>query len=49
MRIFRVAKGACAISWEELAEFAEGLVALTGDEEGPLQRAFRYLERNRKK
>ena len=36
----RAAKGACAITWEELAEFAGGLVALTGDEEGPLRRAL---------
>ena len=28
------------VNWEELAEFAEGLIALTGDEEGPLQRWF---------
>ena len=26
--------------WDELAEFSEGLVALTGDEEGPLRRAL---------
>jgi error-prone DNA polymerase len=25
------------VKWEELSEFSEGLVALTGDEEGPLQ------------
>jgi error-prone DNA polymerase len=24
------------VRWDELAEFAEGLIALTGDEEGPL-------------
>jgi error-prone DNA polymerase len=29
-------KGKCSVGWEELPEFAEGLVALTGDAEGPL-------------
>ncbi|MEQ1861210.1 MAG: error-prone DNA polymerase [Chthoniobacteraceae bacterium] len=28
------------VRWDELAEFAEGLVALTGDEEGPVRRAL---------
>ncbi len=28
------------VHWEELAEFSEGLVALTGDEEGPVQRCL---------
>ena len=28
------------VRWEELAEFSAGLVALTGDEEGPLRRAL---------
>src|SRR5437588_6286163 len=32
----RSEKGKCAVHWNELPEFAEGLVALTGDEEGPL-------------
>jgi error-prone DNA polymerase len=32
-------KGKAAVIWEELPEFAEGLVALTGDEEGPLGKA----------
>ncbi len=36
----RAAKGAGVVRWEELPEFAVGLVALTGDEEGPLQRAL---------
>src|SRR5439155_21719606 len=36
----RSAKGQSAVRWDELPEFAEGLVALTGDEEGPLQRAL---------
>ena len=26
--------------WDELAEFAEGLIALTGDDEGPIQRCL---------
>jgi len=32
----RAPKNESAVRWEELPEFAEGLVALTGDEEGPL-------------
>jgi error-prone DNA polymerase len=28
------------VHWDDLAEFAEGLVALTGDEEGPVRRAL---------
>ena len=36
----RSVKGECAIGWEELPPYAEGLVALTGDEEGPLRRAL---------
>ena len=31
-----------AVRWEELPEFAEGLVCLTGDEEGPLFRALLF-------
>jgi error-prone DNA polymerase len=31
-------KGKASVRWDELPEFAEGLVALTGDEEGPLAR-----------
>ncbi len=34
----RAAKNEAAIAWEELPEFAEGLIALTGDEEGALRR-----------
>src|SRR5436305_7894326 len=34
----RSIKGETKIRWSELPEFAEGLVALTGDEEGPLIR-----------
>ncbi|MBX7123647.1 MAG: error-prone DNA polymerase [Opitutaceae bacterium] len=37
----RSAKGQGASSWEELESHAEGLVALTGDEEGPVRRAWR--------
>ena len=32
----RAPKGEGTVRWEELPEFAEGLVALTGDEEGPV-------------
>ncbi len=34
----RAPKNEAAIAWEELPEFAEGLVALTGDEEGAVRR-----------
>jgi error-prone DNA polymerase len=37
----RAPKGRSAVRWDELAEFAEGLVALTGDEEGTLAVAAR--------
>ncbi len=37
----RAPKGEARIRWEELEECAGGLVALTGDEEGPLRRALR--------
>jgi error-prone DNA polymerase len=33
-------KRRCFATWDELARHAEGLVALTGDEDGPLQRAW---------
>src|SRR5258706_1699844 len=33
-------KGQSAVLWAELPEFAQGLVALTGDEEGPVQRTL---------
>src|SRR5690625_595931 len=36
----RAPKGESRVSWAELAEFGEGLVALTGDEEGPVARAL---------
>ncbi|MFM7101870.1 MAG: PHP domain-containing protein, partial [Verrucomicrobiota bacterium] len=34
----RAPKGEATLRWDELREFAAGLVALTGDEEGPLAR-----------
>src|SRR5262249_16856562 len=37
----RSEKGKSTVRWNELPEFAEGLVALTGDNEGPLVRAVR--------
>ncbi len=36
----RGSKGNAPVFWEELPEFAAGLVVLTGDHEGPLQRAL---------
>src|SRR5688572_16155 len=36
----RAAKGQSKVRWDELPEFASGLVALTGDDEGPLARAL---------
>lgn len=36
----RAPKGQGVVRWNELPDFAEGLVALTGDEEGPLVRAI---------
>lgn len=38
----RSEKGKSAIHWDELPEFASGLVALTGDHEGPLQFALQH-------
>ncbi len=38
----RAQKGQPRVRWDELPEFAEGLVALTGDEEGPLVRAVSF-------
>ena len=37
----RCPKGGCAATWAELAAHAEGLFALTGDEDGPVRRAWR--------
>jgi error-prone DNA polymerase len=34
-------KRPCFATWDELARFSEGLIALTGDEEGPVRRAWR--------
>lgn len=36
----RGTKAEAPVRWDELAEFAAGLVALTGDEEGPVRRAL---------
>ncbi|NBV86431.1 MAG: DNA polymerase III subunit alpha, partial [Verrucomicrobia bacterium] len=40
----RGSKGSAPVFWEELEEFGAGLVALTGDHEGPVQRALRSGE-----
>jgi error-prone DNA polymerase len=37
----RAPKNESSIGWNELFEFRDGLLSLTGDEEGPLQRALR--------
>lgn len=37
----RERKRPCFASWDELARFSEGLIALTGDEEGPVRSAWR--------
>src|SRR5579863_7478532 len=39
----RAEKGEGRVAWNELAEANEGLIALTGDEDGPVRRA--WLER----
>jgi error-prone DNA polymerase len=36
----RSEKGKARVRWQELPEFAAGLIALTGDEEGPLRRSL---------
>ncbi len=36
----RAPKGEGRIGWNELPEFSDGLIALTGDEEGPLHRSL---------
>jgi error-prone DNA polymerase len=41
----RSEKGKSSVRWNELPEFSDGLVALTGDNEGPLQQAL-IAERN---
>lgn len=35
-------KRPCFATWDELARYEEGLIALTGDEEGPIRRAWRH-------
>jgi len=41
LRVPKHAKpGECAVTPEELAEYAEGLICLTGDHDGPLAKAF---------
>jgi error-prone DNA polymerase len=37
----RAPKGECRVAWSELPDFAGGLFALTGDEQGPLVRSAR--------
>ncbi len=37
----RSEKGQCSARWDELESYSEGLFALTGDEEGPVRRAWR--------
>jgi error-prone DNA polymerase len=41
----RAEKGKARATWEELARYSPGLVALTGDQEGPLLRAWHRGER----
>lgn len=43
----RSKKGQCSARWDELENYSEGLVALTGDEEGPVRRAWRRGDANR--
>jgi error-prone DNA polymerase len=42
----RAAKSACRITWTELEQHAQGLAALSGDEEGPLIRALANDDRH---
>src|SRR5688572_7206384 len=42
----RAPKGEGSVRWEELLEFAPGLVALTGDVEGPLAKAYLHPQTN---
>jgi len=37
----RARKRPCFATWEELGRFREGLIALSGDEDGPVRRAWR--------
>jgi error-prone DNA polymerase len=43
----RGTKNDAPVRWDELAEFASGLVALTGDEEGPVRRALARDDKGR--
>src|SRR6266571_1118263 len=45
----RSEKGSCAVWWNELPQFAEGLIALSGDPDGPLIRALCHPERSEAK
>ncbi|MGH8017130.1 MAG: DNA polymerase III subunit alpha [Opitutaceae bacterium] len=38
--LMRARKRPCFATWEEIARFSEGLIALTGDEKGPVRRAW---------
>jgi error-prone DNA polymerase len=40
----RSPKGESSVRWDQLPEFADGLIALTGDEEGPLIRSLAVNE-----
>lgn len=42
----RGSKANAPVFWNELPEFSQGLVALSGDSEGPLQRAIRTRDQN---
>ena len=42
----RGTKTEAPVHWEEMAEFSAGLVALTGDEEGPIRRCLERADRN---
>ncbi len=45
LRVPKHAKtGECAVSFDELAEYAEGLVCLTGDREGPLANVIHHRD-----
>ncbi|MBC8029281.1 MAG: error-prone DNA polymerase [Pyrinomonadaceae bacterium] len=48
LRVPKHAKpGECAVTPDELAEYAEGLVCLTGDHDGPLAKAFHRRDAER--
>ena len=49
LRVPKHAKpGECAVTPDELAEYAEGLVCLTGDHDGPLAKAFHHRDTENK-